>query len=216
MPEIIIEEIRPEKGHLVGLYSHGELICAIVRELAAEKKLRPGEYTEEALRALLTESQRRRAKAKALYLLNYRDYSSRDLRDRLRKEFDQDATEQALTFMKEIGALDDARYAENMIRHLIFRKHYGSRRILRELTGKGIDGTTAAQALSRFELDEPAAIAALLRDQFSHDLGDDKGIRRTVATLQRYGYASGDIWDALRNAPEDSGDEALSESYTDY
>jgi Uncharacterized protein conserved in bacteria len=199
---MLIDEMKPQKGHLVGLYSEGELIVSVDCELAAEKNIRAGrEYSIDELRELLSDSQLRRAKSKALYLLNFRDYSRRDLAARLRSdnEYSDEAIEAALDYMTEIGAVDDARYAENMIRHLIHQKHYGRRRILQELSAKGIDRYTAETALREFDLDEQAAILELLDKKFSRDLDNDKGIRRTIATLQRYGYEMGDIMQALRD-----------------
>ena len=199
---MLIDEMKPQKGHLVGLYSEGELIVSVDCELAAEKNIRAGrEYSIDELRELLSYSQLRRAKSKALYLLNFRDYSRRDLAARLRSdnEYSDEAIEAALDYMTEIGAVDDARYAENMIRHLIHQKHYGRRRILQELSAKGIDRYTAETALCEFDLDEQAAILELLDKKFSRDLDNDKGIRRTIATLQRYGYEMGDIMQALRD-----------------
>ncbi len=201
MSGTIIHEVKPLKGHLTGLYSDGELVCCIDSELAAEKNVKPlREYTVDELRELLSESQLRRARSKALYLLEYRDYSARDLASRLRRdrEYGDEAIDAAVEYLTEIGAIDDARYAGNMIRHLISRKHYGRRRILQELSAKGIHRDTAEKALSECDLDESAAITELLEGKFSRDLSDEKGIRRTVATLQRYGYEMGDIMGALR------------------
>ncbi len=184
---------------MVGLYSDGELIVSLDSDLAAEKALKGGkEYSVEKLQELLSQSQLRRAKSKALYLLNFRDYSSRDIAARLKKDFDVNSVDAAIEYLKEIGATDDSRYAENMIRHLINQKHYGRRRIFQELAAKGIDRDTAEQALENFSIDEQSAITELLNEKFSRDLGDDRGIRRTIATLQRYGYEMGDIMCALR------------------
>lgn len=199
---MLINEIKTQKGHLVGLYSEGELIVSIDCELAAERNIRSGqEYAIEELQELLTDSQLRRAKSKALYLLNFRDYSRRDIAARLRSdnEYSDESIETALDYMTEIGAIDDSRYAENMIRHLINHKHYGRRRIIQELSAKGIDRDTAEDALCEFEIDEPAAILNLLENKFSRDLDNDKGIRRTIASLQRYGYEMGDIMQSLRD-----------------
>lgn len=196
---MLIDEVKPQKGHLVGLYAEGELIVSLDADLAAEKRIRAGQVVDvEALRELLTESQLRRAKSKALYLLEFRDYSSRDMIVRLKKDFDETSAEAAVDYLQEIGAIDDARYAENMIRHLITQKHYGRRRILSELALKGIDRDVTEEVLEEFDTDEPAAIMELLERKFTRDLGDDKGIRRTIATLQRYGYEMSDIRDALR------------------
>ena len=199
MTVILIDEIKPRKGHLTGLYAQGELICAFDSDLAAEKGLKAGqEYPVDFLRELLGESQLRRARSKALYLLEYRDYSARDMTVRLKKDFDELSAQTAVDYLMEIGAIDDFRYAENMIRHLLQQKHYGKRRIMQELAAKGIDRDTAEDALASFDMDESAAIMELLEKKFSLDLADDKGIRRPVAALQRYGYHSSDIWEALR------------------
>lgn len=196
---MLITELRPQKDHLTGLYADDELIMSIDRELAAEIGLQPmRDYPVDDLRELLEQSELRRAKSKALYLLEFRDYSSRDLEARLRKDFDETSAREAVTYMTEIGAVDNARYAENMIRHLINQKHYGRRRILQELSLKGIDRNTAEEALDTFETDEQAAILALLEGKFSRDLDNQKGIQRTIASLIRYGYEMGDIKDALR------------------
>ena len=198
---MIITEIRPQKGHLVGLYSDGEQIVSLDSELAAEMNLGAmRDYSVEELQELLGISMLRRAKSKALYLLEFRDYSSRDMAVRLRrdKEFDEESIHQAMVYLIEIGAIDDSRYAENMIRHLINHKHYGRRRVMQELAAKGIDRDTAETALCESEVDERSMILELLESKFSCDLDDEKGIRRTIASLIRYGYEMGDIRDALR------------------
>ena len=60
----IIDEIRPQKGHLVGLYADGELICSLDSDLAADKGLKSREYTGIELTELMRESELRRAKSK--------------------------------------------------------------------------------------------------------------------------------------------------------
>ncbi len=196
---MLITEIRRQKGHLVGLYADGELILSVDCDMAEEMKLQPmRDYPVDVLRELLRQSQLRRAKSKALYLLEFRDYSRRDLEKRLCKDFDEPSALAAVDYMEEIGAINDARYAENMIRHLVQQKHYGRRRILQELSLKGIDREIAEESLEGFELDETAEILELLKGKFARDLIDPKGINRTIASLTRYGYRYDDIRDALR------------------
>lgn len=196
---MFIDEIRRQKGHLVGLYSEGELIVSLDSDMADEMHLQARrDYPVEQLRTLLTQSQQRRARSRALYLLEFRDYSRRDLERRLRNDFDEESARAAVDFLEEIGAIDDRRYAEAAIRHLAGYKHYGRRRILQELSLKGIDRDTAEEVLDEYGLDEPAMILDLLEGKFSGDLSDPKGINRTIASLTRYGYQYGDIRDALR------------------
>ena len=82
--------------------------------------------------------------------------------------------------------------------HWFIRTEEAATQVECELAAKGIDRDTAEQALENFSIDEQSAITELLNEKFSRDLGDDRGIRRTIATLQRYGYEMGDIMCALR------------------
>ena len=199
MEGIFITAMLPRKGRLVDLCSGDEVIVTLDSALVAERALAPQrEYSAGTLRELLTESQLRRAKAKALYLLGFRDYSARALSERLRRGFDARAVNSVMDYLVETGAVSDARYAEVLADHLTRNKHYGRRRILQELCAKGIDRDQAEDAIEKLGLDEPAAILELLDTKFSRDLGDEKGVRRTIATLQRYGYRSDDIFQVLR------------------
>ncbi len=196
---MLITEIRRQKGHLVGLYCHDELIMSIDSEMAAEINLQPMcEYPIDYLRELLEQSELRRAKSKALYLLEFRDYSTRDLEQKLKKDFSPEICREAVEFMIEIGAIDDTRYAETLVRHLVQFKRYGRHRMRQELSLKGIDSDIIDEVLDEAELDEQEMILELLDKKFSRDLCDQKGINRTIASLTRYGYSYGDIKSALR------------------
>lgn len=200
---MIITEIRRQKGHLVGLYCHDELIMSIDSEMAAEINLQPmREYPVDYLRELLEQSELRRAKSKALYLLEFRDYSTRDLEQKLKKDFSSEICREAVEFMIEIGAIDDTRYAETLVRHLVQFKRYGRHRIRQELSLKGIDHDIIDEVLDEAEFDEQEMILELLDKKFSRDLCDQKGINRTIASLTRYGYSYGDIKSALREYME--------------
>lgn len=200
---MLITEIRRQKGHLVGLYCYDELIMSIDSDMAAEINLKPmQDYTVDFLRDLLEQSELRRAKSKALYLLEFRDYSSRDLEQRLKKDFDPDSTRAAVEYMVEIGVIDDSRYAEALTRQLSRQKHYGRRRIKQELALKGIDSDIIDEVLEEIDLDEPAMILELLNGKFERNLSDQKGINRTIASLTRYGYSYSDIKSALQEYME--------------
>lgn len=184
---------------MVGLYCYDELIMSIDSDMAAEINLKQmQDYPVDFLRELLEQSELRRAKSKALYLLEFRDYSSRDLEQKLKRNFDPESARAAVEYMAEIGAIDDGRYAETLTRQLSRQKHYGRRRIKQELALKGIDRDIIDEALEGIELDEPSMILELLESKFAGDLSDQKGINRTIASLTRYGYSYDDIKSALR------------------
>lgn len=196
---MLITEIRRQKGHLVGLYCGDELIMSIDSDMAAEINIQPmREYSVDYLRELLEQSELRRAKSKALYLLEFRDYSARDLEQKLKKDFAPEICREAVEFMIDIGGIDDARYAATLVRHLVQFKHYGRHRIRQELSLKGVDRDVIDEVLDEAELDEQAMILELLNGKFSKDLSDQKGVNRTIASLTRYGYSYSDIKSALR------------------
>lgn len=204
---MLITEIKRQKGHLVGLYCYDELIMSIDSDMAAEINLKQmRDYSADFLRDLLEQSELRRAKSKALYLLEFRDYSKRDLEQKLKKDFDAGASHAAVEYMEEIGAIDDIRYAETLIRHLITQKHYGRRRIRQELSLKGIDREIIEEALEQTELDEQSMILELLEGKFARNLTDQKGINRTIASLTRYGYDYSDIKSALQEYADSNSD----------
>ena len=204
---MLITEIKRQRGHLVGLYCNDELVLSIDCDLAAELNLKKmQDYPEDFLRELLEKSESRRAKSKALYLLEFRDYSSRALEQRLRKDFDEEFAREAVEYMEEIGAIDDRRYAEALTRQIIRQKLYGRRRIKQELVQKGVDRDIADEVIEDADIDEQAMILELLERKFSRDLNDQKGITRTIASLQRYGYNFGDIKSALREYIDDESD----------
>jgi Uncharacterized protein conserved in bacteria len=199
MDSVYISEIMPRKGRLMDLRSEGETILTVDATLAAERGIEPyREYTVDFLRGLLDESQRRRAKAKAVSLLSYRDYSRRELTEKLSRDYGEEYAASAADDLEEIGALNDSRYAGELVRRLITQKRYGKRRIRQELRMKGIDPDTAEEALAEYEPDERGAIAELLNRKYARDLSDEKGIRRAVAALQRYGYDAQDILYVIR------------------
>lgn len=204
---MLITEIKRQKGHLVGLYCYDELIMSIDSDMAAEINLKQmRDYSADFLRDLLKQSELRRAKSKALYLLEFRDYSKRDLEQKLKKDFDAGSSHEAVEYMEEIGAIDDIRYAETLIRHLITQKHYGRRRIRQELSLKGIDREIIEEALEQTEFDEQSMILELLNGKFSRSLSDQKSINRTITSLTRYGYGYSDIKSALQEYADENVD----------
>ncbi len=191
---MVITEIKNMKKHLVGLYSDGELIMTIDSGMAAELNLTAGrDYEVEYLRELLEQSELRRAKSKGLYLLQIHDYSCRNMRISLERDFAPEAAEGAVKFLLDIGALNDERYARTLASNLVEHKRYGTGRIRKELYAKGLDAETIKDTIDELDLDEREMILELLHGKFSRALGDKKSRSRTLASLVRYGYSYSDI-----------------------
>ena len=123
--------------------------------------------------------------------LSYRALSAKMLRDKLLdKGHDEEAADYALAWLTERRLLDDAAYAESVVRGYT-RKGYGAMRIRQELGRRGVEA-----AMQPFSPDR-ALLHALLDKRLRGDVSDKKEIDKAVAALQRRGFSWGDIREAL-------------------
>lgn len=141
----------------------------------------------------------------ALNLLSYSDNSRKTLLRKLTaKGHRREYVLAALDRLEELGYVDDARYAANTAERLQRAKHMSRAGIIRELLAKGVDRAVAEQAVQELEIDPALEIKELLEGKYQKYLSDEKGIRKTIAALQRLGYSYSDIRDALYAVSEES------------
>ena len=156
----------------------------------------------------MSEEQYRAALDAAARQLSYRALSAAALRDKLiEKGHSEDAADYAVAWLIERRLLDDAAYAESVVRSYA-RRGYGAARIRQELTRRGVDRGTAEAALLGY-VPESAQLRALLDKRLRGDVSDRKEIDKAVAALQRRGFSWGEIRDALAaygsSLPEEEG-----------
>lgn len=148
-----------------------------------------------------TAEEQKKARLKAMRLLEHMDRTEKGLTDRLRQEgFSGEAIEDAMNYVKSFGYINDARYAQHYISYRLGIK--SKQKILQELTAKGIDRETAQTAWEEAaELEEPDEKELLRRTvEKKYSPGtvlDDREIRRLYAYLARRGFRSGDILSVL-------------------
>lgn len=183
---------EPRRKSLTQLYLDGEPGPKIDTEVFLLSRLRPGDcLTEEELQGLVERSDARRAREKALYLLEHRAHSKRELVEKIaRTAASQEAAQAAADRLEEIGLVDDGAYAESYARELFVRKKFGARRVRQELARKGIDREIIDQMLAQYEdQDVGENIAQVLERRYPLWGEDEKTRRRAVAALQRLGYS---------------------------
>lgn len=192
---------EPRRKSLTQLYLDGEPGPKIDTEVFVLSRLKPGdEVTQEELLELVERSDARRAREKALYLLEHRAHSKRELTEKIaRTASSREAAQAAADHLEEIGLIDDRAYGESYARELFLRKRFGARRVRQELARKGIDREIIDQVLSQYQEDggeEAMAgenIALVLSKKYPLWREDEKVRRRAVAALQRLGYTYGQI-----------------------
>lgn len=145
-----------------------------------------------------------------LRLLSYRDHSEKELVLKLvQKGHKKIYAQKAVEKLKEYRYVDDERVAEIYAKDLFERKGMSVNGIVSELCRKGISREIAVITAEKLDNEPILRIIDLLNTKYSRYLNDEKGIRKTVAALQRLGYRWSDINSALRQhqiETEDYGD----------
>ena len=201
-----VTAVEPRRKSLSALYIDGEFALKLDTQTLIENRITPGvELDDEDLHRLIELSDLRRAKEKALWLISYRDHSSKELYDKLRKDYSEDAAEKALQRMQELGLINDEAFARRYAAELS-AKHQSPQNIRYKLTQKGIDRDLCEEIIESLDIDPQTEIAALVEKKYARNLSDEKGLRRTVAALQRAGYRYSDIKSVLNTYIQDDYD----------
>jgi regulatory protein len=139
----------------------------------------------------------------ALRVLALRDHSEAELRRKLKAKGYEEAVEEAVARLKELGYLDDARFARFFAASSIRNgRGYGAR-LKMELARRGVAGAIIQQTLA--ELFEEFGEADVLKQTierrfagFDPETASDKERRKVVAYLQRKGFSLSAILAGLK------------------
>lgn len=198
-----VTAVKPGRKSLSALYIDDEFVCRLDTQTLAENRICTGcEIDDDELYELMLKSDIRRAKEKALWLLSYRDHSQKELCDKLLRTYRPEAVDAAVKRMNELSLINDEAFARRYAAEL-HSKHQSPSTIRYKLTQKGIDRDLCDEIVQELDIDPNEEIAALVEKKYLRNLGDEKGLRRTVAALQRAGYRYGDIKSVLRDYIDD-------------
>lgn len=132
----------------------------------------------------------RSARECALSLLEYRDHTEKEMRQKLvQRGFSIESIDEAIDFLKEYRYLDDKGYAERYIRSAASCK--SKRRICSELEQKGISREVIAYWLEKYPVDEESQICRFLEKKgyFSEENPELGWSRKLAASLCRKGFS---------------------------
>ncbi len=135
----------------------------------------------------------------ALALLEFRDRTERELRQKLKERgYGAEETDEAVLFLKEYRYLDDEAYAGRYIRSCAARK--SRRQIRADLERKGVSREVIDLQLQEEEVDEDSQIRKLLTKK-GYEPGkrlEPAEYRRIMAALGRRGFSG----EAIRRVTE--------------
>lgn len=143
----------------------------------------------------------------ALYSLDLRDHSVREMRMKLLRKYEPEYVDSAIDRLVELGLLNDERYAENLARSLFEHKKYGKNRIKSELFRRGIDSETVNCVIDEIfeseETDNVERIVDIIRKKYYNKMIDENSRRRVFSALMRLGYGYSDIRQAMSEFSDD-------------
>lgn len=166
------------------------------------------EISEAAYHVIIEEVLTKRAKLRAMKLLKNRDYTVKQLRDKLKEGgYPERASEAALDYVAEYRYTDDLRYAVAYIS--THENDRSRRRIEHDLQTRGIDKATMERAWAEWEKEggsqnELAMISSLLEKRhYDPDTADWKEQQKTYAFLMRKGFSGEQIRRAMKTSETD-------------
>ncbi len=202
---------KPGKGEKIHLSLDGEYIATVNADYWFTCGIKSGsEVTPEQL-------EERKMMNKALDLLSMRDYSRRELSDKLvtkawekkeQKDMDLGSLKQQASDicdrLEELGLLNEERFARSYVDELIRRKHLSKSGLKTALIQKGVPRDIIETVLEEVDVDPVEQIRELLATKFKNrDLSDEKQKTRTVNALLRLGYRYNEIHAAMGEWMED-------------
>lgn len=174
------------------IYIHSD----IIRQSGISKGM---EISEEETDGLIYKNDLRRARERALYLMESRDHSYRELFDKLEKNYSEEICFEVCNRLAEIGVINDRRYAEKLCRQLFEVKKLGRYRVKQEMRLRGLTPEVIEEAMENFsEEDEPAErLEKLVEQKYERYLTDRKGVQKVKNALARKGYSFAEIKEVL-------------------
>ncbi|MCI8327106.1 MAG: regulatory protein RecX [Lachnospiraceae bacterium] len=187
-----------DKGKRKLLFEHGVELLLYQGEIKKYDLREQTEISEELYLELLYGIVGKRAKKRAMHLLERQDRTEYQLQEKLRQNgYPAEVIEEALAYVKTYHYIDDLRYACNYVR--AGKEKKSRQRLCQDLMKKGVKRQIIEQALDEEgNEDETAAICDLLEKKgYRKDLPKNE-IHKIYQFLLRRGYQSSDILRAMR------------------
>ena len=189
-----IEKIEQYKGKTLRIdFAEGEP-AFINSEVVLDKGLRRGtELSDEEWEAVVYANDFRRAKERALYLLDYKDYSYVSMYKKLAENYPEQLCYDVCDKLAQLGVIDDRRYAAALARHYMEVKRFGRYRAAREMMQKGISRALAEEALEPFDDTVRERLRELIEKKYLRRIDDEDSMNKVKNALVRQGYSYSDI-----------------------
>ncbi|MDD6603398.1 MAG: RecX family transcriptional regulator [Eubacteriales bacterium] len=174
----------------------------------ADHSIKDGtEISQDEWDALVDAIQYKKALDKCYDLLSRRDHSTKELRTKLLRSIDEGNADKAIRRMKELGYLDDYRYAKSLLQYLVEGKKMSKSFVKQEFYKRGIPADITNDVIGEYEFDNESAVYDLLCTKYRNKLLADNGTEKVTNALLRKGFSYSDIKSAFRKIEIEGFDE---------
>ena len=191
---------KKEKGHLYRIKF--DLCDDVLLDVSVcdEAFIKKGtQISKEELDLLIEASDYERAKSRALWYLDRGMLTEKGLFDKLIKaKFSKTSSAKVIARLKELGLIDDVRYAEIYSQKLM-DANASKRQIYFKLCEKGIRGDLAKETLENLPLSEETQIKNIIEKKYKSKLCDKENIRKVYSALARKGFSYSGIKSVLKD-----------------
>ena len=199
---MVIQELKPSKrvqGRWLAVLEDGSILRLGENEIIDFALCAGKELTEEEAEGLMASLHRSGLKEKALSLLARKPQSRKELERKLSQwEATQEEAAAICERMAELGYLDDAAYAAQVVRYYS-AKGYGERKLRDELYCRGVPRELWEDALDQAQ-DSSTAIDAFLTKKLGGRTPDRQELKKLSDALARRGYHWSEIGGRVQKA----------------
>jgi regulatory protein len=192
---VVVVSIEPVgKGKVRVTFDNGTSCLLYRGEMRAFAIHESAELSETQYESFFRDVIGKRAKKRAMHLLEQMDRTEEQLRRKLLlNEYPPSCVDDAIDYVKAYHYLDDYRYACNFIRYS--QERHSRQQLKLKLLQKGVARELIDRAMEEeYESDESEQIRALLKKRrYDPEHADENERRRTYQFLLRRGFASSDI-----------------------
>ena len=200
---MIVTEIKELDKKRSKIYIDGEFSFVLYKGELRDYKIKEGqELSDESYQDIMDVVLPKRSKLRAMNLLQKKDYTEKQLRDKLSEGlYPADIVDDAIHYVKAYHYLDDERYARDYITyHMPVRSR---NRIIQDLSGKGISKDIFMPIVEELYMEEDSDVEReqirklLIKKHYDPEETDFKEKQKIMAFLMRKGFQMSDIRKAM-------------------
>ena len=182
------------RGKKIHLLLDDEYIITTDEDFWAENYIKDGtDIDDDEWNELVAKINYKKAVDKCYDLLSRRDHSVKELKTKLLRTVDEKSAEAAIEKMLDLGYLDDEKYAQILVRHLIDTKNMSKNFVKQEMYKRGLSADIINDILENTEFDNSANCVELITTKYRNKLRAEGGKDKVIAALMRKGFSYYDI-----------------------